>query len=174
MASGREIALQVFPVFAENVLARRVMSYGAYAKRIGRDPVKEAITIGPAMHVIGAVCVVRQLPVAPLYFVKTSDGEGRQIFAADRLEAKLVLPHFDTLLVASREYKYTREELEQVEKRLRDVLVMKAPRNWTPHHLWHMALVNKPKDSVQTYFERAREKYRAIIAELRHTRKNEG
>src|SRR2546427_11958805 len=66
MATAHEIALQLLPWFAENVVARNPpLSYGYYAGKIGRDPAKEAIIVGHAMHAIGAVCVIRQLPVAP-------------------------------------------------------------------------------------------------------------
>ncbi len=68
MSSAREIALEVLPHFAENVLAGRVLSYGYYAKAIGRDVAKESIVIGQAMHAIGGVCAIAGIPIAPLHY----------------------------------------------------------------------------------------------------------
>ena len=162
--------MQVFPIFAENVLAGRILTYGYYAKAIGRDPATEAVTIGPAMHTIGAVCVFRELPVAPLHFVKRLDRDARQIFASDPLESALVLPHFEMLRVVASKYPYTQHELDRVEERLREVLVGKAKKHWTPHYLWRYALLRCPKDSEQTYFEMALAKYQVIQSELKSKR----
>ena len=80
MATARELAIQVLPYFAGYVLAGHVHPYGVYAKAIGRDPAKESMVIGKAMHAIGAVCVLAAIPVAPLYFIKRADGEWRGVF----------------------------------------------------------------------------------------------
>jgi len=45
-SESREIAAQVLPHFKEAVLARKQHTYGHYARLIGRDIAKEAITIG--------------------------------------------------------------------------------------------------------------------------------
>jgi len=108
MATAHEIALQLLPWFAENVVARNPpLSYGYYAGKIGRDPAKEAIIVGHAMHAIGAVCVIRQLPVAPLHYVKRMDGEARQVFASNKLEADYVLRHVGKMRIVAREYRFT-------------------------------------------------------------------
>jgi alkylated DNA nucleotide flippase Atl1 len=135
MSSAKEIASQVFPHFAEAVLAGKVRTYGYYARLIGRDVAKESITIGPAMHLIGAICVVQQLPVAPLHFVERADGQAREIFATDPYESIDVLPHFDTLYVVAREYGYSAAEFEKVGRALQKVMIEKAPPDWTPQPL---------------------------------------
>lgn len=174
MATAREIAAQVLPHFAENVLAGRRLTYGRYAHLIGRDVATEAITIGQVMHLIGVLCVFRQLPVAPLYFVKRAVGEARQIFASDPTESLHVLPHFDNLYVVAREYQYSEEDFEGINTRLHKVLLEKAPPDWTPHHLWHLAIWKCPENSEQTYFQRALSKYECIIDELRKQRSKRG
>lgn len=167
MATAREIASAVLPHFIENVFAGRQWTYGNYAYSIGRDVAKEAIIIGQAMHLIGALCVFRQVPIAPLYYVKRGDGETRQIFASDITESLHVLPHFDTLYIAAREYKYSEADLDGVSKGLNKVLLKKAPPDWSPHHLWHLAIWKCPKGSQETYFQRALKKYEGILHELR-------
>ena len=173
MATGHELALQLLPVFAENVVARHSpKSYGFYAKAIGRDPAKEAISIGPAMHAIGAVCVIQQLPVAPLCWVTREQGEPRQVFASDALESHhiLNLGRFDTMFVVAREYKYTMAEFEKLQKAMEKVLTGKAPPDWTPHVLWRMAIVKKPKGEDQTFLERAMSRYEKLFAEFKAER----
>jgi len=103
---------EVLPHFVEAVLAGHQRTYGYYAQKIGRDPATESIAIGPVMHLIGAICVFRRIPIAPLYYVTRADGEPRNIFAADPLESRYVLPHFDTLYIAAREYKYGSVEFQ--------------------------------------------------------------
>ena len=68
MPSAHEIALDVLRSFGPNVVAHRPpWTYGQYANAIGRDPAEYGLAIGKSMHAIGALCVIRQLPVAPLY-----------------------------------------------------------------------------------------------------------
>ena len=169
MATGQELALQLLPAFAENVVARHSpKTYGHYAKLIGRDPAKEAVSIGPAMHAIGAVCVFQQLPVAPLYWVVRGEGEARQVFASDVLESHHILDRgrFDTMYVVAREYRYSMAEFEQLQQAT-EKLIAKAPPDWTPHFLWHLAIVKKPKDEDQTYLERAMSGYETLLAEFK-------
>ena len=172
MATGQELALQLLSVFAENVVARHSpKTYGYYAKLIGRDPAKEAISIGPAMHAIGAVCVIQQLPVAPLHWVVRAEGEPRQVFASDVLESHHILDRqrFDTMYVVAREYRYSMAEFEKLQQAMK-TLIDKAPRDWTPHFLWHLAIVKKPKGEDQTYLERAMLKYETLLAEFKAER----
>lgn len=172
MATSKEIALQLLPFFAENVVARRPPKpYGSYAKAIGRDPAKASISIGPAMHAIGAVCVIQQLPVAPLYYVVRAAGERRQVFASDALESHhiLELGRFDTMYVVAREYCYSMSEFERVQQAM-EKLISNAPANWTPHFLWHLAIVQKPKGEDQTFLERAMSRYETLLAELKAAR----
>lgn len=173
MATGHELALQLLPAFAENVVARHPpRTYGFYAKLIGRDPATEAISIGPAMHAIGAVCVIQQLPVAPLYWVTREEGEPRQVFASDTLESHHILDlgRFDTMFVVAREYRYSMAEFERLQKAMEKVLTGKAPASWTPHFLWHMAIVKKPKGESHTFLERAMSRYEMLFAKLKEER----
>jgi hypothetical protein len=172
MATGQELALQLLPVFAENVVARnKPQTYGFYAKQIGRDPAKGAISLGPAMHAIGAVCVIQQLPVAPLHWVVRAQGEPRQVFANDPLEAQEILKkeRFDTMYVVAREYRYTMAEFDKVRQNL-EKLISKAPPDWSPHFLWHLAIVKKPRGEALTYLERAMARYSTLLAELKAER----
>lgn len=168
MATAREIALEVLPHFAKNVLARRVCSYGHYAKATGRNSAKQSMAIGPAMHVIGSACVFAKIPVAPLYFVKRADNQDAQVFVSDPLENQRVAEHYDTLFVTAREYLYTEQDFQRIEVGLRE----KIPNDWSPHFMWHYAVVNKPKGSDETYFERALAIYKEIIENERQKRKN--
>jgi hypothetical protein len=172
MATAHEIALQVLPWFAENVVARNPpLSYGYYAGKIGRDPAKEAIIVGHAMHAIGAVCVIRQLPVAPLHYAKRMDGEARQVFASNKLEADYVLRHVGKMRIVAREYHFTAEEFEGLAGVMRKVLTGKAPASWTPHVLWEMVIKERPKNSDQTYLQRALSHYDKLWAEMKDSRK---
>jgi hypothetical protein len=140
MSSAFEIALDVLNAFAPNVIARKSpMSYGKYAALIGRTPSKDALAVGKAMHAIGAVCVVRALPVAPLYWVESEAGGEKGVFESDALERQFVLNpgHFGTMYVVAREYRYTAQDFQGVEKALR--VALKNPSKWSPHKLWHKA-----------------------------------
>lgn len=167
MASARDIALDVLPHFIESVLARRVHSYGYYAASIGRVPERDAVSMGPAFHAIGASCIFFCIPVAPLFFVERSDGEARTIFESDALEARDVLPHYDVMYVAAREYTYSADEFQKVDRLLRK----NAPLNWSPHDLWHVAIVKKPKDQDKTYLQIALARYKSIIEEEKRRKK---
>jgi hypothetical protein len=141
------------------VLARRVLTYSYYAKAIGRSPAKDAMAIGKAMHVIGGMCVYARVPIAPLFFVQRADGGWRGVFEEDALESTRVLPHYDLLYVAAREHAYVEEEFTRISRGLAEVV----PDDWSPHFVWHFAVVNKPKGSELTFFEIALERYRQIV-----------
>ncbi len=174
MATGQEIAIQLLPEFAKSVIARDPpKSYGHYANIIRRDPATDAIAIGPAMHAIGAICALRQLPVAPLHWVRRGDNnDHRQIFASDVLEKKYILDagHFDTMRVVAREHHYTKEEFDGVEKAMKEVIQSAVISTWSPHFFWRIVLANKPKGEEQTYFERAMTKYNKLFSELKATK----
>jgi len=75
-----------------NVVARRPpMTYGQYAAAIEHPPARYGLAVGKAMHAIGALCVVRQLPVAPLYWVQRADGEHRGVFEQDAIERQYIV-----------------------------------------------------------------------------------
>ena len=167
MSTAKEIAVSVMPHFIDAVLTRRPRTYGYFARKIGRDPGKEAIIIGPAMHLIGAFCVFRQIPVAPLYYVTRDDGEEQDVFRNDSLEARHVLPHKNMMYVVAREYIYAKDELVTLAERLEKLMIDHAPKEWTPHVMWHLAVTNRPKNSQQTYWERALSRYTDQFAELR-------
>jgi len=145
-------------------LAGRVRSYGYYAKKIGLDPARESIVLGPAFHAIGGVCVLAGIPVAPLYYVKREDGAWRGVFQSDPLEALRVLPYYKILFVAAREGRYEEEGFQRVFKGLTEIL----PQSWSPHFIWHYAIVNSFDESGQTYFERSLDRYRCIVDEVRN------
>lgn len=166
MTKARIIALEVLPHFSRNVLAQHVLTYGFYADAIGREQAKESMIIGQAMHAIGAACVFAKIPVAPLYFLKRQDNKGAEVFLNDPLENQRISEHFSTLFVSAREYSYTEEDFQRIEKTLRE----KIPANWSPHFMWHVAIVKKPKGSDATYFERALFTYKDIIENERQAR----
>ena len=165
MSTAREIALEVLPHFSEAVLLRQILTYGYYAKAIGRSPAADSMAIGKAMHAIGGICVYSRVPVAPMYFVERADSGWRGIFEEDPLESLHVLPHYDTLYVAAREYRYSAEDFACVYRGLAEAI----PNEWSPHLIWHVAVAVKPKGSEQTYFERALDRYRQIVEDARHT-----
>src|SRR3989442_1056141 len=115
MPSAREIALEVLPHFKENVLAGRVLSYGVYAKAIGRDVATESMVVGQAMHAIGGMCAFAAIPVAPLHFVQRADEGWRGIFESDSSERIHVLPHYDLLYLAARVHTYTEDDFRKLE-----------------------------------------------------------
>lgn len=155
MSRAVQLAVAVMPCFAKNVLQRRPWTYGCYASHLGRNPAKEAITLGGAFHAIGGACVLHLLPVAPLHYVQRQDGRARGIFEADALEARDVLPYYDEMYVAAREYPFSAEELERVGRTL-----SKIPSDWSPHRIWHCAIVSCPRNSDRTYFQSALSRYR--------------
>jgi hypothetical protein len=170
MATALELALEVLPHFSQRVMAARVLPYGAYAAAIGRDPAKESMVIGQAMHTIGAACVFAAVPVAPLHFVKRSDGEWRGVFQSDVVEAQHVLPHYDLLYVTARAYKYSDDDFSRIDNALRKVLPKYLPPEYiSPHHLWHAAVYSKLNDGT-TFFGRALAKYRELFESLKSAR----
>jgi len=165
LATAREIAIEVLPHFAKHVLAGTTLPYGAYAHAIGRDPAKESMVVGQAMHLIGAVCVLTRLPVAPLHFVERADGEWRGVFHSDSSERTHVLPHYDLLLVTARIHRYVGKDFRQIDRVLREVL----PKHLTaeqssPHHAWHVMIYNKLPDSETTLWEHALAYYRELFS----------
>ncbi len=170
MASAHEIAADVLQSFGSNVVARRPpMTYGQYATAIGRNPSKYGLAIGKAMHAIGALCVIRQLPVAPLYWVRNANDEPRNIFESDPLERHYILESkdIDPMYVVAREYSYTSEEFTGLEGALKKSLAAGHVSNWSPHEIWHLAFSKRPKDSPLTYYERAMARYRELFIQIK-------
>ena len=171
--STGELALAILPHLADSVLKRRVKTYGHYAGRIGLNPAKDAIPVGHAMHTIGAACVFKCVPVVPLHFVQRADEGWRGVFESDPLEARDVLPHYNTLYIAAREYPYSEDDFQSIGNSLHKMAEIGSLDSYSlsPHHLWHLAIVTKPKDSAETYFERALRAYTKFIDEEREKRK---
>jgi hypothetical protein len=170
MATALELAVDVLPHFAKHVVAGQVRSYAVYANAIGRDPAKESMLIGKAMHIIGAVCVFAAIPIAPLHYVTRSDGEWRGVFQADPNESLHVLPHYDLLYVVARAYKYSEEDFERIDNGLRNVLPKHLPPDYiSPHHVWHWVIYTKLKDG-RTVFERALARYSELREALRNAK----
>jgi hypothetical protein len=170
MSSAREIAADVLPHFSTAVLARKQHTYAHYTRLIGRNPAKESMIVGPAMHLIGALCIISQVPVAPLYWVKRSDGEEQEVFASDAIEAEHVLPYRNMMYVVSREYSYSQSDFDAISQRLQKIIRDKWAPDWTPHHMWHELVSRCQKGSAVTYFERARRGYEVRFDELRSRR----
>lgn len=170
MASAHEIALEVLRSFGPNVVARRSpMTYGQYASAIGREPAEYGLAIGQAMHAIGAICVIRQLPVAPLFWVQRANGEPSGVFENDSLERHNIVnsKDIDIMYVVAREYKYSQEEFTGLEAALRKSLASGNVSKWSPHEIWHLTFRKKPKDCTLTYYQRAMAKYRALFDEIK-------
>lgn len=170
MASAHEIAANVLQSFGPNVVARRPpLSYGQYAEAIGRNPAEYGLAIGKAMHAIGALCVIRQVPVAPLFWVRRADGEHRGIFESDALERKYIVESkdVDTMYVVSREYHYTNEDFFGIETALRKSLASGNVAKWSPHDIWRITFLKRPKDSSLTYYERAMNRYRELFDHIK-------
>ncbi len=173
MASAHEIAADVLRTFGPNVVARRPpLTYGQYAHTIGRDPAEYGLAVGKAMHAIGAICVIRQLPVAPLFWVRRADNKSRAIFEGDALEREYIVDSgdFDTMYVVSREYQYTNDDFVSLERALRKSLESGNVTNWSPHNLWHHTFRLCPKDSSLTYYERAMARYNDLLNEIKSRR----
>lgn len=170
MPSAHEIALELLHAFGANVVARRRPStYGQYASSIGRAPEKYGLAIGKAMHGIGALCVVRQLPVAPLYWVQRADKERRAVFESDPLESQYIIESgdIDVMYVVAREYLYSEDEFLGLENALRKSLENGRLSAWSPHALWHLTFVKKPKGSELTYYQRAMAHYRELFEKIK-------
>lgn len=161
MPSARAIAIEILPHFKKHVLAGPdfVFTYGYYAACIGRDPAKESLVIGPAMHTIGALCVCALIPVAPLHYVKRDDGSPSLIFEEDFKERMNVLPHRGVMKVAARIFKYTEAHFQKMEEVLREVV----KDSWSPHKLWHAVIDDSYTNSDRSVFEHALEAYKQLI-----------
>lgn len=167
MSTARELALEVLPHLEANVLAGLTLTYGFYARAIGRSPSKDAMAIGKAMHIIGATCVMARIPVAPLHYVSRLDQEWRGIFEGDSIERAYVLPHYDLLLVSARVYRYTKHDFVQLEMGLREVIPEFFPRHLSsPHHVWHVLALNTLQDG-RSILDVALEEYRRLRYEAR-------
>lgn len=170
MASAYEIAADVLKVFSENLVARRApKSYGQYASAINKRPAEYGLAVGKAMHAIGALCVVRQIPVAPLFWVRRDDNGYRGIFESDQLERQYIIESgdFDLMYVVAREYTYQAEELDGLGRALARSLASGNILNWSPHKLWHLTFQTKVKDSEQTVYERAISRYRELFSAIK-------
>lgn len=170
MSTALELACEVLPHFRANVLRGWVRTYGHYAAAIGRSPAKEAVVIGKAMHLIGAACVLAQVPVAPIHFVERADGEWRDIFESARSESIHVLPEWDTLAISSRVHHYSEGEFDKIARSL-EVAVPKhiPPKLQSPQNVWRVLIYNKLEDET-TIPERALVRYQEIIEEARRAR----
>ncbi len=146
------------------------MTYGQYATAIGRTAAEYGLAVGKAMHAIGALCVVRQVPVAPLFWVRRADGEHRGIFESDVLERQYIIESkdIDTMYVVSREHEYTTEEFVGIENALRKSLASGKIATWSPHEIWHLTFFKKPKNSSLTYYERAMNRYRELFIQIKN------
>jgi len=171
MAKAQDIAAELLPHFKRNVLDRRVCTYGSYAAQVGRDPATNGLAIGQAMHAIGAVCVLRLLPIAPHFFVEATNGNQRQVFESNDLEAALVLPHFDLLYVVARDYTYTVQDLDGLENGLKKGWI-DGRLDKSLHALWKTILCSRPEGSARTRFEMALDRYREIIQSLRSSKRS--
>lgn len=173
MASSYEIAVDVLRAFGPNVVSRRPpMTYGHYASAIGQEPEKYGLAVGQAMHAIGALCVIHQVPVAPLHWIRSANDSYRGIFESDPLERQKIVESkdIDDMYVVSREYHYTQEEFDGIENALLKSLESGRISDWSPHRLWHLIFVKKPAESSLTYYERAMMHYRALLLEIKARR----
>jgi len=167
MSTALELATAVLPNFKKNVLGGRRRTYGYYARFIGRDPAKESMVIGKAMHVIGAACIMARVPVAPIYFVERADGEWRGIFENAASESLHVRPFWTTLFVSSRIYKYTEDDFARVERLLNELIPRYFPAKWqTPHRIWTYLIYTKTQCGT-TWLQRALAHYEEIITEAK-------
>lgn len=148
------------------------MTYGQYASAIGRDPAVYGLAVGKAMHAIGALCVIRQVPVAPLFWVRRADDGYRGIFESDARERQYIVDSNDieAMYVVSREYHYTKAEFAGIETALRTSLASGNVSKWSPHQIWHLTFVSCPKDSALTYYERAMQRYRELLNDMKSHR----
>src|SRR5690606_9950747 len=145
---------------------------GQYAQAIGKDSREYGLAVGKAMHAIGALCVVKQIPVAPLYWVQRADGEDRGIFESNALERQHIIESkdIDTMYVAAREYKYNISDIDYLEASLRKSIDEKKITHWSPHEIWQLTFNLKPSGDNRTYYARAMDRYRSILAEIKSKR----
>lgn len=170
MASAQEIALDVLRSFGPNVVSRgSPMTYGQYAASIGRNPADYGLAVGMAMHAIGALCIIRQVPVAPLFWVQSANGEAQSIFETDPIERRHIIDtkDIDTMYVVAREYRYSISEFEGIEAALRKSLASGKVTKWSPHQLWHLTFQKAPKDSAVTYYQRAMNRYHELFIQIK-------
>jgi hypothetical protein len=173
MPSAHEIALDVLRSFGPNVVSRRhPLTYGQYAAAIGRDPTEYGLAIGKAMHAIGALCVIQQIPVAPLHWVRPADGKPLKIFESDPKERSYIVESGDIeiMRVVAREYHYRESEFKRLETALKNSLERGHLTKMPPNELWHLTFIEKPKGLNVTYYERAMIQYREINEQLRMQR----
>lgn len=173
MPAAQEIARELLHCFAANVVARRSPStYGEYAHAIGRDPADYGIAVGQAMHVLGALFVFRQIPVAPLYWVRRADNAYRGIFESDDLERHFIIESgdIDVMYVVSREYHYSMAEFEELDQRLQTAFDSGKAAKWSPHMLWRAAFSTSVPGSDLTVYRRAMARYHQIFAQLKSER----
>jgi len=160
-----QLALEVMPHFIKSVVdERRVRTYGSYCRAIGLDPVEYGRSMGKAMHAVGAACVVRRVPIAPLYWVERENGTDGEIFERRWRESAQVLPHRDFLYCVARDHRYTAEELRAVEATLSKAV----ESGYSPDRMWDVVIKGKPKGQAKTGFVLALERYKEIEQELRH------
>ncbi len=126
------------------------------------------------MHAIGALCVARQVPVAPLAWVRRADNGYRGIFESDALERQNVLESNDieTMYVVSREYMYSAADFEGIDLVMRKSLASGRADRWSPHRLWHATFREHPADCPQTYYQRAMARYHELLDEMKRLRPN--
>lgn len=170
MASAHEIAADVLRSFGPNVVARLApRTYGQYAGAVGRSGAEYGLAVGKAMHAIGALCVIRQVPVAPLYWVRRADDGYRGIFESDLLERQHIIESkdIDTMYVVAREYHYSTEEFAGIETALRKSLAAGNVAMWSPHDIWRLAFLKCPKNSSLTYYQRAMSRYRELFTQIK-------
>ena len=163
MASARELALELLPHLKKKITAKEVRTYAFYAHAIGRDPAKESVVVGPAMHAIGAACVFAGVPVAPLWYVERQDKQIPLVFCEDALENARIAEHLPLLRQSARIHDYTSDEFDRIEHGLRNII----SSEWSPHRMWHVAIVWEVPDVGMTYFERALAVYLQIVENAR-------
>ncbi|HSV50735.1 MAG TPA: hypothetical protein VLJ57_01360 [Burkholderiaceae bacterium] len=173
MATSLQIACEVLPHFEANALNGHTRTYGFYAQAIGRNPAKDAMAIGKAMHIIGAACIMAAVPVAPIHFVDRADGEWRGIFERSALERTYLLPHWDVLVVSSRAHKYTSDEFRTMAILLNDRVPTVFPEDMqTPDKIWQILIPMRDHraNGERTLLQTALIRYEQIIAEAKARR----
>lgn len=168
MPIAHEIAAKVLPIFGKNVVAKKAWTYGQYAHAIGREPAEYGQAIGKAMHAIGALCVIKELPVAPLHWVKRAGGGYRKIFESDPIERKYIIESNDikVMYIVSREYRYTMRDFELLENTFNESLESGLLYKISLHELWHLTFKEKVEGLSKTYYERAMEKYHILLSQF--------
>lgn len=170
MSSAIEIAASTLPHFQENVLRGSPRSYGYYARAIGRDPAKESMVIGMAMHVIGAACIFARIPVAPLFYLERAGEDWRGIFESEYAEKTHVKPHWDVLLVSSRVYRYKPKDFDVLKKAIEEVLPQVFTKaGQSPRALWRY-IIYRESPSGGTWLNRALAEYEKVIEQVRSQR----